>query len=156
MSMSSPLHNQVNAVLEQFGAHVGLDVCELDEDGGAQFALDDVFVSLLLDEKTGSLLLLSSIGRPEASAEVYGRLLDANLFWSGASGSTLARESASRSIVLQRSLLVAGLDLEQFESTLRGFVDTAERLRDTLADNEKPEDARPTAGIQVPEYILRG
>lgn len=49
--MSTTLHNQVNGILEQFGAQVGLPSCEPDEDGGLQFALDDVLISLLLDEE---------------------------------------------------------------------------------------------------------
>jgi Tir chaperone protein (CesT) family len=155
--MSSPLHRQVNTVLEQFGAHVGLDVCMLDEEGGAQLALDDTYVSLLLDPTAESLVFLSSIGRPEASAEIYGRLLDANLFWSGALGSTsLAREAASRSIVLQRSVPVAGLDLERFEAALEGFVDSAERLRDTLVAGEGSVDAKADGGPPPPNYLIRG
>jgi Tir chaperone protein (CesT) family len=154
--MGSPLHHQVNSVLEQFGTHIGLDACMLDEEGGAQLALDDVYVSLLLDDTAESLVFLSSIGRPEASAEIYGRLLDANLFWSGAGGSTLAREAASRSIVLQRSLPVAGLDLERFEAALQGFVDSAERLRDTLVAGDASADAQADGGPPPPNYLIRG
>jgi Tir chaperone protein (CesT) family len=154
--MSSPLHHQVNSVLEQFGVHVGLDICMLDEEGGAQLALDDVYVSLLLDDSAESLLFLSSIGRPEASAEIYGRLLDANLFWAGAGGSTLAREAASRSIVLQRSLPVAGLDLERFEAALQGFVESAERLRDTLVAGNGSAEAQADGGPPTPNYLIRG
>lgn len=42
--MSSPLI-QVNGILEQFAVRVGLDACKLDDEGGAQFAFDDVLVS---------------------------------------------------------------------------------------------------------------
>jgi hypothetical protein len=147
--MTSPLYHQVNAVLGQFGAHVGLPGCALDDEGAAQLALDEVFVTLLLDEPAGSLLLLSPVGRPQPSSEIYGWLLDANLFWSGTAGATLARDAASGSVVLQRSLPGAGLDLEQFETALQTLVDAAERLRGRLAEHDMPGGEREDAAAAL-------
>lgn len=81
---------------------------------------------------------MSPVGRPQASSEIYGWLLDANLFWLGTAGATLARDAASGSVVLQRSLPGARLDLEQFEAALQTLVDTAERLRGRLAQHDMP------------------
>ncbi len=138
--MNSTLTNQVNGILEQFAAQVGVASCALDEEGGLEFALDDTLVSLLLDEEKGQLLMLSSLGRPAPTAEIYGRLLDANFFWSDSAGATLARDSASRAIILQRSLVVEGLDYPVFEQALQRFVDAAERLRGTLNAEDAEDD----------------
>jgi len=102
------------------------------------------------------MLMLASLGRPEASAIVYGRLLDANLFWAAAAGATLAREAASGSVVLQRALPVAGLDITRFEAALQSFVDAAERLRDRLTDDAEAFERQPAVGRQLPERLLRG
>ena len=154
--MNSPLHHQVNAVLERFAAHVGLSVCTLDEEGGAQLALDDVLVSLLVDDSAGTLLLLSSIGQPEPTVQTYASLLDANLFWSGTGGATLAREASSGSIVLQHALPVAGLDLDPFETALQGFVDTVEWLRAVLeADGAPIEPAETNGRALTPQHVIR-
>lgn len=154
--MSSPLHHQVDAVLERFATHVGLAVCALDEEGGAQLALDDVFVSLLLDEPVGILWLLSSIGRPAPAAEIYAALLDANLFGAGTDGATLAREPGSHCIVLQQGLPVAGLDLDLFETALRRLTDAAERLRAMLEGAGSPPGLTEDGGGQVSEHAIRG
>ncbi len=155
--MNSTQQNQVNAILEQFGAQVGLEECALDEHGTAQLAFDDVFVNLLLDEERGALLLLATVGRPQASAEIYGWLLDANLFWLGARGATLARDPAGRSIVLQRSLPVAGLDLKQFEAELESQVGTAEELRRRLAQYEAgtADGGGEPGALQLMQHLLR-
>lgn len=112
--MSSILRNQVDDVLGKFAAQAGPEDLRLDEEGSAQFALDETFVSLDLDEAAGQVML-SPVGQPAAAAEIYGRLLDSNLFWSGADGATLARDSTSGTIVLLRQLPVEGLDLQGFE-----------------------------------------
>ncbi len=156
--MNSMQRHQVNAILEQFGAQVGLEECALDEHGTAQLAFDDVFVSLLLDEERGALLLLATVGRPQASAELYGWLLDANLFWLGARGATLARDPAGRSIVLQRSLPVAGLDLKQLETEFESLVGAAEELRRRLTQHEAgttAERGEEPQALQLMQHLLR-
>ncbi len=142
----SSTQQQVNAILERFAAQAGLEECALDEHGTVQLAFDDVFVSLLLDEGRSALLLLATVDCPQASAEIYGWLLDANLFWSGAHGATLARDAVSRSIVLQRSLPVAGLELGPFEAALGSFVGAAEELRQRLAQGEAGASPAPHDG----------
>jgi hypothetical protein len=156
--MRSMQWDQVNAVLEQFAARVGLEECTLDERGSAQLAFDDVFVSLLLDEERGALLLLTNVGRPQASAEIYGWLLDANLFWSGGRGATLARDPAARSIILQRPLPVAGLEPEHLEAALENFVGAAEELRRRLAQAEGsqvPDRGEERLALQLMQHLLR-
>ncbi|CCB66687.1 type III secretion system chaperone [Hyphomicrobium sp. MC1] len=158
--MSSHLSNQVNGVLEQFGAQVGVPSCALDDEGGLEFALDNTHVSLLLDEDKGALLMLSTLGRPPATAETYGRLLDANFFWSDFDGVTLARDSISQAIVLQRSLAVEGLDYPKFEQGLQRFVETAERLVGILGAEETQEDEAgermPTTTTDSSDHFIRG
>ncbi len=155
--MSSTQRQQVNVVLRHFGKRVGLEKCELDERGAAQLAFDDEFVSLLLDEARGTLLLLASVGRPKADAELYGYLLDANLFWSDARGSTIARDPAGHSIVLQHQLPIAGLEPEHLEGALEKFVSAAEQLRRRLADAGASDssDGEERLELRIAQHLLR-
>ena len=136
--------------------HAGLYDCELDERGTALLALDDVPVSLLLDEERGALLLLTTIGRPPATAETYGWLLDANLFWGGTRGATLARDAAGGTIILQWSLPFADLRAEDLESALELFVTTAEGMRKQLEQRDagpSPEDGGDLTPLM--QHLLR-
>ena len=135
--MGSAHHSRANEVLRGFGAVVGLDDCGLDEAGVAQFALDDVFVSMDLDEEDGRLRLLSPIGRPGAGS--LGPMLDANLSRGGA---VVARDAASGVVVLTLGLPVEGLDVQGFEAALGAFVAKVERLRAVLG--EEDTEARGT------------
>ncbi|CCB66698.1 type III secretion system chaperone [Hyphomicrobium sp. MC1] len=138
--MNSTFIDQVNSVLKQFGEQVDLAPCALDEDGGFEFALNNTLISLLLDESRGVLLLLSSLGVPAPSADAYGQLLDANFFWAGSDGAVLARDSASKAILLQRPLPIANLDLPAFDQALQRFAAVAERVRDMLHRDEADDN----------------
>jgi hypothetical protein len=151
--MESTWRQQVNALLERFGARVGLEKCALNEQGSALLAFDDVFVSLLLNESGGALLLLASVGGPAASAEIYGLLLDANLLWSGTRGATLARDPAGHTIILQRSLQVAGLEPEHLEVALESFVCAAEKLCQLLRMHDCGVSAEDGGERLAPQFL---
>ena len=150
MSLSTP-RQQLDQALAQLAAGLGLEDLALDEEGGARLVLDEVLVQLELDEAGERLILLAPLGEPEGDpARAYGRLLDANFFWAGTNGAMLAREPASRTIVLLRALPTAGLEGEDLATALAGFVDAAEALKDELrAEAAEPplEAALPGAGL---------
>lgn len=152
--MSSTQLHTVNALLEQFGNRFGLAECALDEQGSALLAFDDVLVDLLMDEERDELLLLATVGRPAANVDLYGWLLDANLF---ARGTTFARDPANQSIILRSALPIDRLEIDGFEAALEHFIATAERVRPRLASSETVESAgsqsRPSQ--QLIEQFLR-
>lgn len=141
--MNSTLWHEVNATVKRFAAMAGLDDCSLDDRGTALFTFDDAPVSLLLDEDRGALLLLATLGRPQARAETYSWLLETNLFWGSTRGATLARDAAGGTIILQQPLPIARLQPEELEVALERFVSTAEQMRSQLAHwdaGPSPED----------------
>ena len=154
--MADSLRRRVNHVLAEFATRVGLGTCQLDDEGGAQFAIDDVLVSLLLDDDAKALLLLASVGHPEPGAEIYGKLLDANLFWDGAGGATLARVPASGAIVLQRSLRWDDIEIGEFEAALQRFVDAAERFARRLNETDEEAETPSTSSLTVLDHFVRG
>jgi hypothetical protein len=154
--VNSTQWHEADAAVKRFGAQAGLEACALDEHGAALLTFDDVPVSLLLDEETGALLLLATIGRPPASAETYGWLLDTNLFWAGTRGTTLARDAAGGTIILQQSLPSAGLQSEDLETALERFVTTVESLRRQLGQRDagpSPDDGGEFAPFM--QHLLR-
>ena len=157
--MSSTFHTQVNGILEQFAAQVELDSCQLDEDSCAQFALDDILISLMLDEPAAALLLMATVGQVPATAEAYGKLLDANLFFHETAGHSLARDSGSRTIVVQRRLLLDGLDYARFEAGLQDLAAVTGRLRAAVAADEESageDDGAPAAEREDAALFIRG
>lgn len=154
--MTSTQWQEVNEIVKCFGARAGLDQCSLDDRGTALLTFDDVPVSLLLDEERGALLLLATVGRPPATAEIYGWLLDANLFWAGTRGATLSREAAAGVILLQQSLPVADLQAEALETSLERFVTTVENLRSQLGQHDAdplPNDTHELTPLM--QHLLR-
>lgn len=129
---SSLFRSHVNQILAEFATSLGVKDYELTEEGHANLELDDTPIALMLDETSGTLVLLSSLGKLEESADSYGKLLDANLFWKDTAGATLARNPDTRSIVIQRPLSVESLDYPRFCNVLLEFVQTCENLRGSM------------------------
>lgn len=152
--MAATSRYQTDGLLTELADRIGLAGLALDSEGSAQLAFDDVFVSLQLDEDAGYLVLTSPIGEPAGDkAEAYGRLLDANHYWSATGGGTLSRQRDSGVVFLQRGLPVSGLDGAAFETELQRFVDAAEALSGSLdtvgtaEDEQEGSDAAPTTMI---------
>jgi hypothetical protein len=130
--MNSANRERADRLLAEFGALIGLDGLALDEAGNAQLAFDEVFVNLDLDEARNALVATAPLGDTQAP-DVYARLLDANLFWSGTAGGTIAREPVTGSIVLLHDFPLSEHDSTSFSSALEGFVDAAETLAADIA-----------------------
>jgi Tir chaperone protein (CesT) family len=155
--MNSTQWYEVNTAVKRFGRQAGLENCTLDERGTALLTFDDAPVSLLLDEDRGALLLLATIGSPQARAETYGWLLDTNLFWGSTCGATLARDAAGGTIILQQPVPTAGIQSEDLEVALERFVNTAEHLRKELAHWDAGPSPDDTSGFNsfTQQHLLR-
>jgi hypothetical protein len=80
----------------ELGERIGLAGLGLDADGHVALGLDEVLVGLDVDDRTGVLPLYAHLGRPGGGeTALYRAMLDANLFWRGPGGATLAREGGS-------------------------------------------------------------
>lgn len=147
------LREAVASVLAAFGDGIGLDGLALDEAGIGTLFIDDVAVNLELDEGSGRLLLYAGLGIPEGDpAAIHVELLEANLFWQGTGGATLALQPETGAVLLVQALPVAGLDAIGFETALQRFVDTAEAWEQRL---QAPRAARePSVGM--PMDVIRG
>lgn len=148
---------RTNQLLDELGRRIGLEGLALDDEGHASLGLDEIFVSLDVQEEAGQLLLSTSLGQPGGdSAQLYGRMLDANFLGVGTAGATLARSPGSGTIVLWQALPREELEISRFEQRLQSFVDIAEAW--TAAIGEAGDAAVPEepAGEAPPGLLIRG
>ncbi|CCB66699.1 type III secretion system chaperone [Hyphomicrobium sp. MC1] len=148
-AMNANMLKNVNQLLEEFVAHAGLASLYLDDDGYAGLGVNEEFVSLMLDQANETLLLMAPVGEAPTTAEVYARLLDANLFFAETGGCTLARDPENEMIVLQLQLPLETLNVSRLETGLTTIAGVVVSVRQTLlSDNVgAATDVTESAGI---------
>ena len=131
--MASIARGLADGIVAELASVIGLPELRLDATGSAAVALDEVLVTILLDEGESRFVLMSSLGTVDADrSEAMAALLDANLFWLQTAGGTVARDAGTGATVLLRAMALEGLAFSVFEAAIQGFVSTAERLRARL------------------------
>lgn len=141
---------QINLLLGEFGREIGLDGLTLDADGHAALAFDDVLVNLELEEDDDRLLFYAYLGGIRGDAPAAMRaMLEANLFWRGADGGTLAMERATGGVVLELAVPAASLDRARLEAVLERFINTAEEWTQRLGAGEAAKAADAEAGAAM-------
>jgi hypothetical protein len=128
-------NRQVQLLLHDLGKVIGITDLTLGENGRCELTVNDrleVEISFSDDDR---LVLAASVGEmpADAPAERYATLLDANFFWRGTSGATLAVERDSRTVVLVEGVALAGLDARKLETRLGSFVNSAQAWMDRLS-----------------------
>ena len=148
---------QTDQLLGELGQRIGLEGLALDDEGHASLGLDDVFVSLDVREEVGQLLLSAPLGQPGGdSAQLYGRMLDANFLGVGTAGATLARSPGSGTIVLWQALPREELEISRFEQRLQSFVDIAEAWAAAIGEAGDAAVPEEPAGEVPPGLMIRG
>lgn len=125
-SATSP---RLEELLNQFGKSIGLDNLSLEQDETSLLVFDDkVVVNFRYDADHDSLLIFSPVGMLPAQnrAEICEYLLQANLFWTGTGGGTLAVDAATDEVILAYRTPVANLDSVSLERLVDSFVTGAE------------------------------
>jgi hypothetical protein len=147
---------QTNQLLQELGQRIGLDGLALDEDGHASLGLDEIFVSLDVQEEADQLLLSAPLGQPGGDrAALYGRMLDANFLGTGTGGATLARSPGNGTIMLWQALPREELEISRFEQRLQSFVDVAEAWAAGIREAADGADVGPPTDT-APEFMIRG
>ena len=156
--MSEPARAQVNLILQQFAAHLGLPDIALNSSDGVQIALDDVILRIEFDPDEANLMLIAPIGEPDRpTLRTYERLLDANLFWQATGGATIARDSGSGLLLLQRILHVASLDAAGFDAAILSLCAATESIRGLLAGADQDDrDSLSNEPAEGPLNAIQG
>ncbi|MEN3385170.1 MAG: hypothetical protein V7608_5214 [Hyphomicrobiales bacterium] len=137
--------------------------------GDGAFRLDQQGVCLLSDadgatlrievpEASGRVFLLSHIGswRDDNRADLFEKLLKANLFNLETNGATLAIDERSQRVALCYGHAVQDLDPGRFESVVSEFIETARSWRERLAQlSAAPEQSAAVNGDDSAWTMIR-
>lgn len=142
----------LQGLLSAVGAKLGIPGLALDDAGACSLVFDGrTTINLQADSLAGNLILFAELGALRAAdTNIYASLLEANLFWKGTGGGTLAVEPQSRAVLLQYQDSLVGMDQVRFEQILERFISAAEQWTSRLAEMVK--DAAENGGeAQVSE-----
>jgi len=127
----------VQALLARLSEAFGIPALEMDDEGYCLVRIDDkIDLSIEFDEDTQSVLLSAKCGSvPETNrAAILQELLDANFYWTGSGGATLATNSREGAVYLQYREPVASLDQQRLADLLQAIVSNAELWNERLVE----------------------
>lgn len=130
--MSKELYKKL---LSELASVLDLEDLAPDEDDYCCLGFDDsIIVHFQYNDEIGALMLFSQVGTVEEqyAAEIYPKLLHANLFWQGTGGATLGIDEDTQEVILCYQTPIKDLDVKQFEDLIEGFVNTSELWIETL------------------------
>lgn len=136
----------LQALVFELGAHIGLDGLELDQEGFAALRFDEhLIVNLQALPDEDALMLYVDLGPPASGEELYESLLKANLFWRSTLGATLSLSSDSPPhAVLAKEFQWRVFEFGEFISLLERFVATSEDWSELVKGS--PEDQKELKG----------
>lgn len=147
---------QIQPLITAFGARIELPELALDEDGYAGLTFDEVEVHLQFDPVNDDLLLFTPLGQLNDDARPTGAelLLQANLFWSGTGGATLAMQPGDHAVMLHDRQAAAALDDTGLERWIETFVSVAEQWVGIINElNERGGQPADDAATEPPGLI---
>ena len=142
--MSSESFKQL---LSELGQAVGLPDLAPDKDNYCCLGFDDKIVThLQYNEESEVLMLFAQLGTidEDKTADIYPRLLKANLFWQGTGGATIGVDDETREVLLSYQVAMRLIDFSKFQELLEGFINTAELWINTLETVQHGGGAKAT------------
>lgn len=123
------------SLLASLGQSIGLPDLAPDDEGYCALSFDDLMVHLQYDPAQDELLAFARLGEidDDEPAELYARMLAANLFWQGTGGATLGVQPEDGMVFLCRKTPLGPLDDGGFQQLLEQFVNTADSWRGEVA-----------------------
>jgi len=129
-------------LLSELGQAVGLPDLAPDEDNYCCLGFDDKIIThLQYNEENEVLMLFAQLGTidEDKAAEIYPKLLKANLFWQGTGGATLGVDDETREGLMAYQTQMQFIDFPKFQELLEGFINTSELWINTLEAVQKGE-----------------
>jgi hypothetical protein len=126
--------DRAGTLIRALGHAVGIDALALGDGGTCTLSMDELVLTLELDESEDQLVLHSVLGPlpTDGQAELYARLLEGNLFWKDTHGATLALDRRNARVLLLRAVPLDSPPAG-FPSIVERFVDCAEAWREVIA-----------------------
>lgn len=131
-------------------------------DGAFHLAVDDMEVSLLLNETGENMVFQSvvSVFTEPPTAETLGDVAEANFYWGATGGATLGLNRRSGEVVLAREWPLEALDDAKMTSLLETFIDAAtfwnQRLSGGGSGSGSGSATRPEGTNEAhPQFTIR-
>ena len=147
--------DRADALIRALGHAVGIDALSLDDGGTCTLSMDEVVLTLELDEGEDRLVLHAVLGPlpADGQAELFARLLEGNLFWKDTHGATLALDRRNARVLLLRAVPLDAAPVG-FPDIVERFVDCAEAWREVIATAfwAMPQPTANTTFIDPPRF----
>ena len=147
--------DRADALIRALGHAVGIDALALDDRGTCTLSMDDVVLTLELDEGEDRLVLHAVVGPlpADGQAELFARLLEGNLFWKDTHGATLALDRRDARVLLLRAVPLDSAPAG-FPGLVERVVDAAEAWREVIATSfgAGPQPTASTAFIDPTRF----
>ena len=142
-----------NNLLNTFGLTIGIDGLRLDDQGYCCLRFDALDTHFQYDQADDSLVLFARLGAldEDALAEGCAWMMNANLFWAGTNGATLALQPGPNLVFLQTKTPVQAMDYPRFERWLGEFVSAADRWAANLQQLNAGEPLAPAVAVAGPD-----
>ncbi|MDQ5907966.1 MAG: hypothetical protein QG599_57 [Pseudomonadota bacterium] len=145
-----------NNLLNTFGLTIGIDGLCLDEQGYCCLRFDALDTHFQYNQANDNLVLFAQLGKLDEDALADGCtwMMNANLFWAGTNGGTLAVQPGVNLVFLQTRTPIQGMDYPCFERWVGEFVSATDQwvlniqklnAGETLAAAETAEATVPGA-----------
>lgn len=137
--------DNINQILEKFGAEISLKSLKLDENNSCTLVFDETqSIQVIYDEQLETLDFFGELGDlPEKWNErCCDCLLKSNADWALTGGLTLSKRKNSKSVLLGYNLPTFNLSLEVFENVLERFlqqIDLWKSYIQQMSQGELPE-----------------
>lgn len=156
------------ALVREFGTQLGVSDMAADEGGYIALTFDETELHLQYEQDASRVMAFTRLGEVEIdrTAEIYGMLLGANLFWRGTRGATFSVDPDLGIVFLADRQSEDGMTAEQLSAWLESFLNTATYWKNRLdvanaggslldpeiaagGDGDSPTHGDPDRGVAV-------
>lgn len=136
-----------DALLREFGDHLGIQGLQFDAFQHACLALDDLVLNLEYEDEEDELLMYIHLGSAPADADkaFFVQLLEANFGGVMLGGASLGYNAGRNLLLLTSRLGLAGADVGKLERRVHQLLQVADSWQQRLAarsSSESPQDER--------------
>ena len=152
------MRDQFADLLSDFGKEIGIPELAFDENGTCSLIFDEVVVNIEKNTEDGKLFFYSNLGTIPATQRegFYKTLLEANAFYKGTGGGTLAIDESSNIVLFLYQVPVKSLDHGTFSKTMENYINIVEYWTEQVkgypsaSGTAAPADAEPRhVGMRV-------
>lgn len=135
---------KATALLKEFGALISIGQLSFNEDQNCPLIYNDnIYLSISFDPESDTMVLSAYVAHyPQHNIEtVLKTVLEANYFWLGTMGATLAIDSESGRLALMSRIQLDNLDVSTFHMNIQTFVESVEAWMEMISTTETDTSA---------------